>query len=295
MPFFSVIVATYNHAHLLPACIQSVLDQTFDDWEMIIVNNHSTDNTIEVVESYMDKRIRIVPIYNDGILAKSRNVGIREAKGEWICMLDSDDVWYKDKLKRTYETIKLHKDLDVVTHDLNAKNMLNGSISLMKRKAPPADLYRELILFDNLFLQTGISYRRSFLSNNNLFFDEDEMVVTAEDYDFTMQLANMGAIFVKINEALGEWRIYKNNWSSASNHLNHLEYVLRKHVFNIQTFEPNKEKLWHQVHAKIVTRKALSYIKAKKYTMALKELIAAITLSPMSVCRYIYYRLMVIG
>lgn len=295
MPFFSVIVATYNHAHLLPACIQSVLDQTFDDWEMIIVNNHSTDNTIEVVESYMDKRIRIVPIYNDGILAKSRNVGIREAKGEWICMLDSDDVWYKDKLKRTYETIKLHKDLDVVAHDLNAKNMLNGSISLMKRKAPPADLYRELILFDNLFLQTGISYRRSFLSNNNLFFDEDEMVVTAEDYDFTMQLANMGAIFVKINEALGEWRIYKNNWSSASNHLNHLEYVLRKHVFNIQTFEPNKEKLWHQVHAKIVTRKALSYIKAKKYTMALKELIAAITLSPMSVCRYIYYRLTVIG
>lgn len=295
MPFFSVIVATYNHAHLLPACIQSVLDQTFDDWEMIIVNNHSTDNTIEVVESFMDKRIRIVPVHNDGILAISRNVGIREANGEWICMLDSDDVWYKGKLKRTYETIKLHEKVDVVAHDLNAKNMLDGSISIMKRKNPPVNIYRELMLVDNLFLQTGISYRRKFLTENNLFFDENKLVVTAEDYDFTMQLANAGAIFVKINETLGEWRIYKNNWSSASNHIEHLEYVLKKHVFNVQSFEPNKQKLWRKVDARIITRKAFSFLKAKKYTMALKEFLAALMLSPMSVCRYVYYRLRVIG
>ncbi len=295
MPFFSVIVATYNHAHLLPACIQSVLDQTYEDWEIIVVNNCSTDNTVEVIESYEDERIRIVPVHNDGILAKSRNVGIHEAKGEWICMLDSDDIWYKEKLKRTYETIKHNKNVDVVAHDLNANNMLDGTISLMKRKNIPKDIYRELILVDNLFLQTGLSYRRAFLKDNHLLFDENNQVVTAEDYDFTMQLVNAGARFIKINEVLGEWRIYKNNWSSVSNHLEHLEYVLKKHVFDIQTFEPNKQRLWRQVDAKVRIRKAFSSIKDKKYLKALKGLLVAFLVSPIGFCRYLYYRICVIG
>ena len=92
-PFFTVIIPTYNRATLVKEAIQSVLDQTFDNFELIIVDDHSTDNTIDVVQSYSDKRIyRILNDHKKGP-GGARNAGIHKAKGKWIAFLDSDDFW----------------------------------------------------------------------------------------------------------------------------------------------------------------------------------------------------------
>ena len=92
-PFVSVVIPTYNHAKFLGKALESVIYQTYRNWEVIVIDNKSTDGTRQVIENYKDPRIQYFKISNDGIIAKSRNLGINVAKGEWIAFLDSDDWW----------------------------------------------------------------------------------------------------------------------------------------------------------------------------------------------------------
>ena len=102
-PTVSVIIPTYNRAKWLKKSIQSVLDQTYRDLELIVVDDGSTDRTPEVVKSFKDKRIRYFrqtkkfPIKSQGAAA-ARNVGIKKARGEFIAFNDDDDLWKKRKL-----------------------------------------------------------------------------------------------------------------------------------------------------------------------------------------------------
>jgi glycosyltransferase involved in cell wall biosynthesis len=106
MPFFTVVIPTYNRSAFLKEAIQSVLDQTFQDFEVIVVDDHSTDNTQEVVESFHDDRITY--ILNDRARggAGTRNAGIFRARGQWVAFLDDDDVWLPQKLELQYKKIK---------------------------------------------------------------------------------------------------------------------------------------------------------------------------------------------
>lgn len=291
-PFFTIVIATYNHAHLLPACIQSILDQTFTDWEAIVVNNHSTDNTIGVVESYHDNRIRIVPVHNDGILAKSRNVGIKEAKGKWICMLDSDDVWYPRKLELVYNAISEHPEYDVIAHNLMMKNMKNGALVPMGGSPLKGNIYRELLIHRNLFGQTSLCYKAAFLSSKNLLFDESRDVVTVEDLDFSMRLANEGAIFYRVMEYLGEWRLYGTNLSSSPIHVQNFYKLIHRHVYEIQKFDDNKDMLWRRVHAGALIKDANIYAHQKIIGKASFLYLKAFLESPVQVYTYMKDRIL---
>lgn len=92
MPEVSVIIPCYNHGHYLPHAVNSVLAQTFTDWEAIIVDDGSTDNTREVAAQFTDERVRYVHQENRG-LSGARNTGIRAAQGAYLAFLDADDEW----------------------------------------------------------------------------------------------------------------------------------------------------------------------------------------------------------
>jgi glycosyltransferase involved in cell wall biosynthesis len=99
MPKVSVIVPVYNVERYVGAAIQSVLDQTFQDFEILIIDDASPDQSIAVCRRFTDKRIRIIQQANRG-LAGARNTGIRNAQGEYLAFLDSDDLWTVDKLEK---------------------------------------------------------------------------------------------------------------------------------------------------------------------------------------------------
>lgn len=107
MPFFTVVIPTHNRAELLKEAIQSVLEQTFKDFELIVVDDHSSDNTKDVVASFGNDH-NIIYMMNDRTKggAGARNTGIFEAKGEWIAFLDDDDVWLPKKLELQYNKIQ---------------------------------------------------------------------------------------------------------------------------------------------------------------------------------------------
>lgn len=96
----SIIMPNYNSGKYITETIQSVLAQTYQNWELLFVDDCSTDNSLEIVSAYKDKRIRIFQNECNSGAATSRNKALREAKGKWIAFLDSDDVWENDKLEK---------------------------------------------------------------------------------------------------------------------------------------------------------------------------------------------------
>jgi glycosyltransferase involved in cell wall biosynthesis len=105
-PFFSVIIPTYNRANLLSKAIGSVIAQTFQNWELILVDDGSTDNTKETVMGYTKNDSRIIYLFQQNAeRCAARNNGIRSATGKYICFLDSDDFYLSNRLQALYNTI----------------------------------------------------------------------------------------------------------------------------------------------------------------------------------------------
>ena len=110
MDMVSIIIPAYNSARHISGTIESVLAQTYQDWEMLIVDDGSSDHTVPIVREYarQDPRIRLIPLYQHMGAAESRNTAIRTARGRYIAFLDSDDLWHPEKLQRQLNFMKRH-------------------------------------------------------------------------------------------------------------------------------------------------------------------------------------------
>jgi glycosyltransferase involved in cell wall biosynthesis len=211
-PFFSIIIPTYNHAHLINRCLDSVIAQTFNNWEAIVINNFSTDNTIEVVGGYKDPRIKLINFYNNGIIAASRNVGIKNAQSEWICFLDSDDWWYPEKLK----ICQLYTDyFNFIYHALDSYSVEGKSKrSRFKGRKLHGDYFCDLMINGNGISNSSVVVKKELL-NKVGEMSEDRELVAAEDYDCWIRIAQIDNRFKYIRKFLGAYWV-GNNISKAS-------------------------------------------------------------------------------
>ncbi len=116
-PFFSVVIPLYNKELYIKDTLNSVLDQTFTDFEVIIVNDGSTDKSLNIVKRFTDERIKIISKKNNGLSA-ARNTGIKEVKADYIAFLDADDLWKKDYLQTQYNLIQNHISEFIFTTNL---------------------------------------------------------------------------------------------------------------------------------------------------------------------------------
>lgn len=99
-PLVSIVMPAHNAADFIDDAIHSVLGQSYGNWELLIVDDASTDKTLEVVKQFGDERIRVIKCLRNGGAAKARNRGVRASKGKFLCFLDADDLWQPDKLER---------------------------------------------------------------------------------------------------------------------------------------------------------------------------------------------------
>ena len=113
-PEVSIIVPTYNAESFIRECISSIVNQSYVDWEVIVVDNFSTDRTIEIIDSLDDQRVRIYRFSNHGIIAASRNLGVSKSTGKFLAFLDADDIWDRKKLESTLPYLK--QGYDLVSH-----------------------------------------------------------------------------------------------------------------------------------------------------------------------------------
>lgn len=237
-PFFSVIIPTYNRAQELKRAILSVLEQTFTDFEILVMDDGSTDDTQQVVEAFKDKRIIYEWDINYGGPARPRNRGLSKAKGQWICFLDADDYWMSNKLKVCKEKINL--DIDVIYHPLrivgntSIHNKENTECRSLKRP-----ILHDLVYHGNAITNSSAVVRKSIL-NKIGGIDESYELISCEDYNTWMRIAEISDKFLAINQVLGYYSVHQNNISSKDMFIPE-EYAVRKYMHLLTLFEQKRK------------------------------------------------------
>jgi len=274
-PVVTVIIPTYNHAHFLKDALQSLCKQTYTDWEAIVINNYSEDDTVAVVESFSDPRIMLENFHNDGVIAASRNKGITLAKGDFLAFLDSDDSWYPEKLARCMEYFD--NGIGLVCHGLHwigdqERDIFSGP---EKRATFDALLYKGYSL-----TPTAVVVVKDLVESVGCF-SEKPAIVTAEDYHLWIKLAQMGIQMCFIREILGQYRVHSGNQSGSV--LCHLAAVLSV----VKEFFPSKNSRSLSTRMRIRRRYCIAYYGAgramqrnNKYTQSWLLLFSAIIYWP---------------
>lgn len=178
----SVIIPTYNRAHLLKRAINSVLNQTYKDIEVIIVDDCSEDNTKEVVNSIESKKIRYIRLENNSGACKARNVGIKKSSGEYIAFLDSDDEWCPDKLEKQYNYLIMNES-NIVVCNYNYEKW--NKTKLAMRKSNNFITYDEL-LYKNYVTTGAILTKKSILEDVGFF---DESMPRYQDWELALRIS----------------------------------------------------------------------------------------------------------
>ncbi len=181
-PFFSIVTTVYNKEKYIKQCILSVLNQTFGDFEFIVVNDCSTDNTLNVLEEFKDDRIKIHNIANNRGVSFCRNYGLKNACGKYIYFIDSDDYLEETILKRAYEELCLNpSDMLIFPYHLymetkkrvkrdNSKRMLKPIVNFKKPFCVQSSTKELLELSYEVWNKI---FNRDFLCNSSIFFKED--------------------------------------------------------------------------------------------------------------------------
>jgi glycosyltransferase involved in cell wall biosynthesis len=202
-PLVSVIIPAYNQAEFLPETIQSVLNQTYPHFEIIVVNDASTDNTDEVMARFSDPRIRYLVHEQNQRLSAARNTGIRASKGEILFLLDADDLFHPEKLEAHVRFLQEHPEVGV---SYNARFELNHSANTIREMwRPPLAVGLKDLLLAFPFAPSDTVVRRDWAFKAGLF---DPAVGTAEDTDFPCRLALADCKFAGIDRALNYRRYH---------------------------------------------------------------------------------------
>lgn len=216
----SVVIPTYNRASLLPKAIESVLEQTVQPLEILIVDDHSTDNTREVVESFKNEKIKYMINSRRKGANGARNTGILQAKGDYIAFQDSDDIWMQTKLEKQSNHCKEHPEVDMVFCSLSIENLNR----IVPKREVAAEEIRPLLERGN-FISTQTIYMKREVAEENLF---DEDLKRFQDWDFCIRISRKYLIH-HLNEVLAIADVQNDSISKRVNQMEALKQFFHKY------------------------------------------------------------------
>ena len=291
-PFFSVVIPTYNHEVFLEKAVKSVLNQTFSDYEIIIIDNYSNDNTENLIKNLNNKNIKFIKNRNHGIIAKSRNIGIEQSKSEWIAFLDSDDIWRQEKLKVLFNFIKKHNNYDVICNNELWVYKNNNKTKVSKYGPYKNNFYKTLLKYGSCISTSASLVRKKYLLDNKIFFNEEKSFAPYEDYDFWMRIAKNNGKFKFLKEVLGEHLFHQESWSEKNKSIlkNSTILISKHHVFNVQNFTNRKENLWSHIECRLDLNDITGLLFSKKYLKGFVELFKLFCRHPVKLISHILFR-----
>lgn len=205
-PFVTVLMAVYNGATYLRESIDSVLNQSFSDFEFLIYNDGSTDNTIEIINSYSDSRIILINNTTNRGVSANMNEGIRRARGRYITRMDADDVAYPERIARQVAYLETNPDVGLCGSAVRYIGASNHTVYLPVDN----DIIQHTMWLQNAFYQPAVTLRTSVLLENNLLYNTD--YDPAEDYKLWSDMS----AFTKLHnlpEVLLDYRIHPHQIS----------------------------------------------------------------------------------
>lgn len=229
-PLVSIVMPVYNGELYLLECINSIRQQSINCWELIFINDGSTDNTLEIIKQfeYFDSRIRIFDFPTNKGLSECLNFGIQLAKGKYIARMDADDVMQPDRLKRQLDFLELNENYGLVASNLeliNAEGLTIGEIS-----CPNSDTeIKKMLLKRNPFAHPSVMMRKTLLMNfGNIY---SKKFPHCEDYELWIRLSTKTKFYC-LPEKLLRYRMHSMQITSSKSRKVNFD-VLRLKLFSI--------------------------------------------------------------
>jgi teichuronic acid biosynthesis glycosyltransferase TuaG len=233
-PLITIITPLHNAEIYIYETIESVINQTYKNWEMIIVDDCSTDSSRDIVKEFENKdtRIKLIELeFNFGGPARPRNVGIENAKGEYVAFLDADDVWFPKKLEKQMDFLKQNQDIDIC-HTLS--NIIDEN-SVEKGVLNSRGIYnmlKFLVKEKNLLFYTNYININSTLMkiDKALKFEEGKNLIAAEDWKYWIDNNKAGKNIKLVNEVLVKYRVHDASISNRESDIGYRRaiYILSK-------------------------------------------------------------------
>lgn len=208
MPKVSVNIPCFNSSKFIAGTIQSVLAQTFQDFEIVIIDDGSEDATGDIVRSFKDSRIKYTYKKNEG-LAKARNSGLASSGGEYIAFIDHDDLWLPTKLEKQIKIIEACPDVSLIYSNFYWLYANGAKKIVLKGEQPADDAFEKLLYNYPIGLLTAV-IRKKTLSELGIGFDEK--LALAEEYDVFMRIAYDRKI-AYVDEPLAVYRFHPDRQS----------------------------------------------------------------------------------
>lgn len=211
-PLVSVVMPTYNAERYISVAIESILNQTYSNWELIVINDGSTDSTPILVQNFIlqDSRIRIVNHDSNKGLIEARNRGLNEASGKYIANLDSDDISHANRLavqvdflERNVDSLLVGSACEVVDSEARKTGSIDRDL--------PNDHIPVILLFSNYFINSTVMFRAAAVKEVGYAKD----IPIAEDYGLFVALSKQGRL-ANLNQKLIDYRLHDDNISLRS-------------------------------------------------------------------------------
>ena len=276
-PIVSVIIPTYNGSKSISATIESVLNQTFKDFEIIVVDDGSTDDTTVVLKQYKN-RIHYFRKSNGGP-ASARNLGLRNARGKYIAFLDHDDIWLPSKLTIQTECMENHSDVGLVYSDIYEEVEGKRSLSYYDNRIPRSGYVFKALFRENFIANVSALIRRECFTRLGLL-NESRNMITTDDYHMWLRLSLHYPIRY-INQPLAIFRIHGHNLSSnvevlVTNTLSCLEHICQQFPEETNQLGKLKRRRFSQLHYQL----GKHYADRMRIRDSLKEISASIREDP---------------
>lgn len=275
-PFFSIIIPTYNRANMLSGAIESVLNQTFDDWELIVVDDGSTDATKQLVASYIGKDKRIKYIHQENAeRSAARNNGITNALGNFICFLDSDDEFAEDHLSGLKSFIDSHPNKNDSIFSVYSTIIDEAGIQLAKTTIETGENDLETVVL-NTITPGQLCVPRNLMTNTKF----NEKIKISEDTELLYRLVLKNRMFVVDQHTL----IYVKHDDNSVNPMKYNAYKERLETLKLIFSYPKSNMIRRQIKRKLLSDcffgMAKFYASKKLFNLVRCNMLKAIFLFP---------------
>jgi len=281
----SVVMPAYNAEKHVAESIRSVQDQTYPDWELIVVDDGSRDQTSAIVQQLAaaDNRINYLFQENGG-QASARNTGIRHSRGDLVAFLDADDLWLSDKLQKQIHAFE-QTNADVISSSGfvfsdEGIQVNEDALQIVPGRTEGAEMFKLLYAYNRLTIQSAM-VRREMLEKVNLL-DENRAYQNCEDYDLWLSLAKAGAVFYCLEDRLIKYRRHANaSTFEESKVLKPMIAVMKKHggdsVLNQRQVKLRIRNLYRQLLTALVRENKIDEARLAMHEFATWDTSGSIT------------------
>ncbi|SDB81074.1 Glycosyltransferase involved in cell wall bisynthesis [Pelagirhabdus alkalitolerans] len=222
----TVLMSVYNGEGHLEESIKSILNQTFKDFCLLIINDASSDHSLEIIESFKDNRIKLINNESNIGLTKSLNKGLKLVESRYIARMDSDDIAHRDRLKKQYEYMENNQNVDVlgaqVYHFFNNKRKGHFKYKELSTK----EINARLLVSNPIMHPTAFIRLQSLLDNNIKY---DESLIASQDYGLWLEIINKQLIIKNLSNVLLYYRVSNENITNSFKESSSLRH---KEIFN---------------------------------------------------------------